>query len=186
MRLTNWALSLLLAGMLSGCTAGGGEIAHQRSIAELNQKAQQMMNAGDIDGAIGRLESAHDLEPENVRTSYNLATAYQMKGDHAKAVDVFKTLVDKPGLEASDIYRGMGISHEAEGDAALAKGQELKDQAKPDMAAAQLKVEEAMGHYQAAIESYQKAQKGAKKPKELQAQAEALQQRLTEPGKLLR
>src|SRR5437868_5059904 len=87
------SLGLMLT-LNSGCTQ---DVVHQRSIAELNQKAQTMMQSGDYEGAVSRLEAAHDLEPTEPNTTYNLAIAYQSKGDYPKAIAIFNQLLEHPG-----------------------------------------------------------------------------------------
>jgi len=55
-------------------------------IQKLNNKANVLMKAGDIDGAISRLESINDLNPNFPQTHYNLGIAYHKKGDYDKAI----------------------------------------------------------------------------------------------------
>ena len=182
------ALGLFLSGclLLSGCVSGdGGDIAHKRSMAELNIKAQKLLESGDVDGAIARLESAHDLEPNNTRTAFNLGVAYQAKGNHPKAIETFTALVGKGGIDQSEVERSLGISCEGQGEALLAQARDEKAKPKPDAALLQAKTDEAVGYFNAAIDHYEKALKGAAKPKELEAQSEALRTRLADPSKLL-
>lgn len=188
----NRKAALLLAAtvMLAGCQAnGGGDLVYQRSIAELNQKARQMMEAGDYAGAVARLESAHDLEPDNVKTHYNLAIAYQMKGDYDKAIQAFTALVDKPGLNQAEIQKSLGIAHEAKGDQVLAQAREAEGGEKPAEGEAAIDptrlTDEAVAHYQLAIEHYQKALPGLEKSDDVQMQIEALQQKVRNPADLL-
>ncbi|MDD3014543.1 MAG: tetratricopeptide repeat protein [Candidatus Gastranaerophilales bacterium] len=55
-------------------------------IQKLNNKANLLMKAGDIDGAISRLESINDLNPNFPQTHYNLGIAYNKKRQYDKAI----------------------------------------------------------------------------------------------------
>ncbi len=179
-------VSLLAVVLLSGCSDGGGDFVHNRSIAELNQKARQMMEAGDYAGAVSRLEAARDLEPKNVKTAYNLAIAYQMKGDNEKAIQTFTELVGKPGLDQAEIHKALGISYEAVADGLLGQvreAQEAKPPISPDEA--HKMTADAVAHYQQAIEHYQQALPGLRQKEEVSMQIEALKKKVADPEGLL-
>lgn len=165
-------LACILVLSASGCQK---DIAHQRSIAELNQKAQALMSAGDYDGAIGRLEAAHDLQPDEPNTLHNLAIAYQTKGDYDKAIATFKEVMDKPGMDKAEIQKALGISYEAKADTLEAKAKEAEEAAKPDKTKAQQLHQEANQTYHQALEYYQQAVGGLKDPTEVKAQIKALE-----------
>lgn len=180
---THWPKLLLpiAAGLFlilgaSGCS--GTDVVHQRSMAELNQKARQLMDAGDINGAIARLESAHDLDPNEPNTTYNLAIAYQNQGSYDKAIELLKQLPDKPGMDKGNIYKTLGITYEAKADDLNAKAKEESEKPKADKAKAEQFKAEADQATQNAIESYQQAIPSLKNPDEVQKQVEALQNRL--------
>ncbi|MFA6988526.1 MAG: tetratricopeptide repeat protein [Candidatus Gastranaerophilaceae bacterium] len=55
-------------------------------IQQLNQKAMEYMQQGDVDSAIARLESINDLNPNFPQTNYNLGIAYHKKHEYKKAI----------------------------------------------------------------------------------------------------
>lgn len=175
-------LALLLLVSASGCQ-GGASLAHQRSMAELNQKAQMLMQAGDTAGAIARLESAHDLEPNEPNTSYNLALAYQSMGNYDQAIGVFSQILDKPqpgGPEAGQVRKAMGITWEAKADKLAAEAKGSDEKAKPDPTKSQMLEQEATQAYKAAIDNYRQAIESGhlKDVAELKLQMAALEARL--------
>lgn len=167
-------LPLLAILLMSACQSGGGNIAHQRSIAELNLKAQELMQAGDAKGAVARLESALDLEPNNTQTQHNLAIAYQNAGDYDRAVAMFTQLKDAPGVDKPEMLKSLGIAYEAKADTLWGKAQENEKEKQP-------LEQEAGQYYQLALDSYQQSLDGLKHPEEVQAQIQALQEKLKNP-----
>ena len=149
--------------LLSGCQA---DIVHLRPMAELNQRAQAMMAAGDYAGAIARLESAHDLNPSEPNTSYNLALAYQAADKPMQAIPLIADLLErKPSGAPStgELQKTMGILWEARGDqlqkaAQLIESDDEKGAKKPAADAApnerQLEADRA---YASAIDYYHQA-----------------------------
>ncbi len=57
------------------------------AIYELNEKAMEMMEAGDKEGAIARWESIIDLDPDVYEARYNLANAYITANKCEKALE---------------------------------------------------------------------------------------------------
>lgn len=168
-------LTLAALGMLffsSGCQQ---DVVHQRSMAELNQKAQVMMNAGDYDGAIARLEAAHDLQPEEPTTTYNLAIAYQMKGDYDKAIATFQQVMGKPGINQAEVQKALGISYEGKADKLTAAAKEQEEAPKPDPAKVKQLKQEADVAYHQALDSYKQAESGLQDPEAVRAQIKALE-----------
>ena len=53
----------------------GTPFAYRKSVAELNQKAADLLQQGDAAGAVSRLEAARDLAPNDAGILYNLAIA---------------------------------------------------------------------------------------------------------------
>jgi tetratricopeptide (TPR) repeat protein len=109
-------LSLFLSLFLSACK---GDIVHTRPMAELTQKAQALMASGDYEGAIARLESAHDLNPAEPNTTYNLALAYQAADKPLKAIPLVTELLDKHPAGApkeAELKKLLGMLWEAQGD----------------------------------------------------------------------
>ena len=56
------------------------------AIHELNQKANDYLQKGDIDAAISRLEASVDLDGNIYESRYNLAAAYMQKNECEKAL----------------------------------------------------------------------------------------------------
>jgi len=169
----------------SGCKAEN--MVHQRSISELNQKAQAMMQAGDYDGAISRLEAAHDLEPEEPNTTYNLAVAYQTKGEYQKAIVLFNTLLEKPGpdgspMSAAELHKNMGITYEAQADKLEAEANTLKSDPKGDKAKAAQVEQEATTTLKEALMHYQKALPGLKDSEGIATQIKAIETKIENSG----
>lgn len=191
MNTTHWSKKpfqnpLMVAGLLatlalfSGCQK---DVVHQRSIAELNQKAQVMMQSGDVDGAIARLEAAHDLEPDEPNTMHNLAIAYQTKGDYDKAIPLFTQLMDKPGMDKAELYKALGVTYEAKADQLAGQAKEAADNPKADKAKTQQLNQQAEEAYGQALASYQQAiANGLKNPADVQTQIEALEARKKNPN----
>jgi tetratricopeptide (TPR) repeat protein len=163
--------------LLSGCQQ---DVVHQRSIAELTQKAQSLMQAGDYNGAVARLEAAYDLQPNEPKTMYNLAIAYQMQGSYDKALELFSQLQDKPGMDKAQIQKAMGITYEAKADLLDTQVHEQEENPKADKAQLQQKKQATQETYQLALQFYQQALtgNGLKNPEEVQKQIESLEAKL--------
>ena len=93
------------------------------NVQTLNDKAKELMNKGNIDGAIGRLESINDLNPNYPQTHYNLGIAYYKKGDYEKAVNSLNQAI-KLDNKLADAYYVLGVIYE---DSALTEVQKAKD-----------------------------------------------------------
>jgi tetratricopeptide (TPR) repeat protein len=191
MNTTHWSKqpfhsAFVAAGLLVTLTLLGGcqqDVVHQRSMAELNQKAQTMMQSGDVDGAIARLEAAHDLDPNEPNTTHNLAVAYQTKGDYDKAIALFTQLMGKPGMDKAELYKALGVTYEAKADQLAGQAKEALDNPKADKVQTQQLDQQAEATYAQALSAYQQAiASGLKNPAEVQKQIEALQARKKNPA----
>lgn len=176
------ALTVVLTGF-SGCKT---DVVHQRSISELNEKAQSMMQAGDYDGAISRLESAHDLEPNEPNTTYNLAVAYQARGQYEKAIAIFDELLRNPGpdnspMSSAQIHKNMGITYEAQADKLEAEASTLANDPKGDKSKAQELNRAARTAMEQALMHYRKALPGLKDSEGIAAQIQAIETKLNKP-----
>lgn len=80
-------------------------------IQTLNLKAKQLMEQGDVDGAIGRLESINDLNPKYPQTHYNLGIAYYKKGEFDKAINSLNQSL-KLDSKLADAYYSLGVIYE--------------------------------------------------------------------------
>jgi tetratricopeptide (TPR) repeat protein len=149
--------------MITGCA---DKAVYNPSIAGLNQKAQNLMQSGQTDQAIQRLESALDLNPQEVNTRFNLALAYQAKGDLDKAIPLLISLGQQPGtLDINKVHLVLGQVYEAKGDT-----QPASKDGQPNPTAR-------LPWYQKAVDSYRKIQP---QTPDLEAHIQQLQQTLTE------
>lgn len=82
------------------------------AIQTLNQKANQLMKSGDIDGAIARLESINDLNPDFPQTNYNLGVAYYQKANYEKALQYLSRAIELNKTFA-DAYYSKAVVYEA-------------------------------------------------------------------------
>lgn len=173
-------LALLFITTLTGCS-NSQDVVHQKSVMVLNQRAQTLLNAGDMQGAIGRLEAAHDLLPNEPRTVNNLAVAYSQSGQFDKAVALYTELLEKPpapgdkeGLKPQQIQIGLGTAYEGWADELMNKSDDAAE--KPDKKAqsAQYK-EQAIATYEKAIESYKLVNPA---PAEITTQIQAVEERV--------
>jgi len=62
----------------------------KQKATELKQEAIQLMDNGDPDKAIGLLDSAQKLDPDNYVYLYETGYAYYIKKDYPKAIEVFR------------------------------------------------------------------------------------------------
>lgn len=96
-------LSILFLGVIS-CACMNTVAVH-----ELNQKAAEYLEAGDVNSAISRLEASIDLDGNVYESRYNLAVAYMQKNECQKALDnilvASKLVKDDPA-----VYYTLGVS----------------------------------------------------------------------------
>lgn len=184
-KFTNLIAPLVLCSiLLVGFSSCKEDVVHQRSISELNEKAQQMMQSGDYEGAVSRLEAAHDLEPDEPNTTHNLAVAYQTKGDYEKAIAVFNTLLKSPGpngspMSAAELHKDIGITYEAQADKLEADAKKLEDEPKGDKTKAQKFKQESHEALTQAVSHYKEALPGLKSDAEgIAHQIEAIEAKL--------
>ncbi len=80
------------------------------AIKELNNKAQDYLNNGDVDSAICRLKSSLDLDSELYETHYNLAAAYLAADNQEDAITALKRVVQlKPDF--NEAYYSLGVAN---------------------------------------------------------------------------
>lgn len=80
-------------------------------IQKLNNRANELMSSGDVDGAISRLESINDLNPNFPQTHYNLGIAYHKKGEYEKAVTSLDNAVRLKN-DFAEAYYTRGVVYE--------------------------------------------------------------------------
>lgn len=179
MRKSMLAIALLVTvALFSGCDPENS--VYQKSVAVLNDKAQGYMKAGNYTAAVGRLESALDLIPNQPDTLRNIAIAYQAAAQYDKSVEAYQQLIktDTDTTRQSGYYKSMGIAHEAWGDQAKLAWTESADDPKKQADRPALK-EKAILQYQLAIDSYQKALTDPSQGKALAQQSQMLQDEIT-------
>lgn len=94
---------LLICSILTGCS--------NLDIEKLNKRANELMNAGDIDGAISRLESINDLNPNFSQTHYNLGVAYYKKKNYEKAITSLNKAI-RLKSDFAEAYYTLGVIYE--------------------------------------------------------------------------
>lgn len=100
-------LAILFVSVL--CSACINNIA----IQELNNKSQEFMQKGDIQGAISRLESSVDLDGTIFETRYNLGVAYISAQEFKKAQTQLEEAIKiKP--EFADSYYSLAVAKESD------------------------------------------------------------------------
>ena len=107
MRKLTLFLAILFVSVL--CSACINNIA----IQELNNKAQEYMQKGDIQNAICRLESSVDLDSTVFETRYNLGVAYISAQDFKKAQEqLIEAIKIKPDF--ADSYYSLAVAQEGD------------------------------------------------------------------------
>lgn len=79
------------------------------AIQELNDKAQEYMNKGDLPSAICRLEASLDLDGNVFETRYNLGIAYLNNKQYEQSVETLKKAVEI-NPEFLDAYYSLAIA----------------------------------------------------------------------------
>lgn len=126
MKKINIKFLIILAAMplLASCT----NIISNPDVQTLNNKAVELMNSGDVKGAISRLESINDINPNFAQTNYNLGVAYYKNGEYEKSIESLKKSVslDK---NITDAYYTLGYVYQ---DLAEQQIDKLEKPNKPD------------------------------------------------------
>ena len=101
----------LLITLIMAVTLVSTACVNKFAVQELNNNAQKMLAAGDVEGAISRLESSIDLDESLYETHYNLAVAYL----EAKKLDKAEKALNKVfelNSDFPDAYHTMGVVNE--------------------------------------------------------------------------
>ncbi|HBG48974.1 MAG TPA: hypothetical protein DDW90_05635 [Cyanobacteria bacterium UBA9971] len=98
---------LALTPFLVSCT----KVISNPDVQTLNQRAVELMNSGDVKGAIARLESINDLNPNFPQNHYNLGVAYYKNEEYEKSVESLKLAIslDK---NIADAYYTIGLAYQ--------------------------------------------------------------------------
>ncbi len=146
-------LSILCVFVIfSGCA--NDSFVYQRSVSELNQKAAQLMRQGDYSGAVGRLESAHDLMPKESSILFNLAIAYKENEELDKSIQAFEEFIKhhENDKKLNDAVLSLGIVLEEKADNLVSKAIEADD--KKEKEAREEFIEKSIDYYQRAEKAY--------------------------------
>lgn len=131
-----WPVMLCLSlFVMTGCDKAS---VYNPSIADLNTKAQAMLQNGDTKGAVSRLESARDLNPKEPLTMYNLAIAYEQNGDSEKSIALFQEMLDEkivpPGVNEFGLKKNLSVALESLADMYSVQADEATEKKKLDEA----------------------------------------------------
>lgn len=114
---------LALTPFLVSCT----KFISNPDVQTLNQKATELMNSGDTKGAIARLESINDLNPDFAETHYNLGIAYYKDGEYEKSIESMKTAIELKDDQFSGTYYTIGLAYQDLAGKETEKLEALKD-----------------------------------------------------------
>lgn len=81
----------------------------------LQETARNFAKDGDFSNAVLVLNKAHDLEPNNLSISKDLALVYYKKQDYPKMQTVVKALLERPDADV-DVYQLGGMLYKATSD----------------------------------------------------------------------
>ena len=104
-----------IAGLLSGIIIAGCLSLHAQDAKALQETAKNFSKDGDFSNAVMVLNKAHDLEPNNLSISKDLALVYYQKSDYPKMQVVMKPLLERPDADV-DVYQLGGMLYKAIGD----------------------------------------------------------------------
>ncbi|HTL06889.1 MAG TPA: hypothetical protein VL307_01485 [Chitinophagaceae bacterium] len=86
-----------------------------QDVKTLQETARNFSKDADYSNAVLVLNKAHDLEPNNLSVSKDLALAYYQKADYPKMQSVIKPLLDKPDADV-EVYQLGGMLYKALAD----------------------------------------------------------------------
>lgn len=100
------------------------------AVQELNNKAQEMLKTGNVEGAIARLESSIDLDESVFETHYNLAVAYMQADKYDKALKSLEKVIEL-NPDFADAYHSTAVCYEEQAYAIIS-GEADKDKDKAE------------------------------------------------------
>ena len=89
---------------LTGCI-------NNQAINTLNESAKGLLERGDAQGAVCRLESSLELDNTKYQTRYNLGVAYIQLGDLDRAKENLERVIEMK-KDYVDAYYSLGVAHE--------------------------------------------------------------------------
>ena len=143
--------ALFMSVMCTACLNNFNNFAVQ----ELNNKAQEYLNKGEIEKAISRLESNVDIDGSIFETRYNLAVAYIQAKEFEKALAQIKVAKElKP--ENADVYYLNGVAAEGRANQIIEGDDDLAEDKDEDKKLSAEDKQEITNHLKQAIDSYNK------------------------------
>jgi tetratricopeptide (TPR) repeat protein len=175
---TSW---LILGGCVLAVSGCSPNAVYKKSVGELNQKAEALMQQGKYPEAVGRLESALDLDPGEQHTLFNLAIAYQASGKLDQSIAAFEKLLETSPIQKTSIQQSLAVVCEDKADLLSSQVPSLDQQQegpkKPLQANQRQALEQAIAYYQKALGVYETLSKEKPLPENLNG--EELQKHLT-------
>ena len=104
-----------IAILLSGIIIAGCFHLHAQDAKALQETARNFSKDGDFSNAVMVLNKAHDLEPNNLSISKDLALTYYQKSDYPKMQATMKPLLERPDADV-EVYQLGGMLYKATGD----------------------------------------------------------------------
>jgi tetratricopeptide (TPR) repeat protein len=98
---------LAIAPLLVSCT----QVISNPDIQKLNDRAVQLMNSGDVKGAISRLESINDINPNFAQIHYNLGIAYYKNQEFEKSINSLKRAIELD-KNIADAYYTIAVNYQ--------------------------------------------------------------------------
>ena len=89
---------------LTGCI-------NNQAINTLNESAKGLLEKGDAQGAVCRLESSLELDNTKYQTRYNLGVAYIQLGDLERAKENLERVIEMKS-DYPDAYYSLGVAYE--------------------------------------------------------------------------
>jgi Tfp pilus assembly protein PilF len=111
----NISLSILVAALMSLQA-----VAQEQDVKTMQENARTFLKAGDINNAIIILNKASEKDPSNIDVKKDLALAYYVQRDYAKALDVAKVFPEDKNADVQSfqvlamIYKAVEERKEAE------------------------------------------------------------------------
>ena len=118
-------MALFMSVMCTACLNNFNSFA----IQELNNKAKEYLNKGDMEKAISRLESNVDLDGNIFETRYNLAVAYTQAKEYEKALAQLK-VAKELNPENADVYYLTGVAAEGKANEIIEADEDDNDEKK--------------------------------------------------------
>ncbi|MEO6315809.1 MAG: tetratricopeptide repeat protein [Chitinophagaceae bacterium] len=104
-----------IATILFVCVTAGFSALNAQDAKTLQETARNFSKDGDFSNAVMVLSKAHELEPNNLAVSKDLALAYYQKSDYPKMQGVVKPLLERTDADP-EVYQIGGMLNKAIND----------------------------------------------------------------------